>query len=71
MEDSDAKTHMWSCANCREVIEDQFDSCWRCGCSREGKLNLDFLAESTDATDSKDFVCQNAVMARRVLNACG
>lgn len=57
---------MWTCANCREVIEDQFDSCWRCGCSREGRLNLDFVAKPSDPTDessiefqfAQSFVCQ-------------
>ena len=57
---------MWSCSNCREIIEDQFDACWRCGCSREGKLNLDFMAvPSSDPDESsiehqfaQSFVCQ-------------
>ena len=58
---------MWSCSNCQEVIEDQFDSCWRCGCSREGKLNLDFIAvpSSLKADESsieyqfaQNYVCQ-------------
>ena len=42
---------MWACQNCREVVEDQFDACWACGCSREGKLNLDFVAEPTNPSD--------------------
>jgi predicted nucleic-acid-binding Zn-ribbon protein len=57
---------MWSCPNCREVVEDQFDACWRCGCSREGRLNLDFVAEpSNEPGDSsieehfrQNYVCQ-------------
>ena len=43
---------MWACSNCREIIEDQFDSCWKCGWSREGKLNLDFMREPTDVRDN-------------------
>jgi hypothetical protein len=38
---------MWACTNCRENVEEQFEACWNCGCSREGKLNLDFVHEST------------------------
>ena len=57
---------MWTCANCREVLEDQFDACWNCGCSREGKLNLEFVndAEPTSVQRSvmngfsQSFVCQ-------------
>ncbi len=45
------KTVMWACSNCREVIEDQFDACWNCGFSREGKLNLDFMREPTAPSD--------------------
>jgi predicted nucleic-acid-binding Zn-ribbon protein len=36
---------MWTCGNCREVLEDQFDACWSCGCSRDGKLDLAFVRE--------------------------
>jgi predicted nucleic-acid-binding Zn-ribbon protein len=42
---------MWTCGNCREVLEDQFDSCWNCGCSREGKLNLEFMQEPSSVGD--------------------
>ncbi len=41
----------WSCPNCREIIEDQFDSCWQCGCSRDGELNLEFLREPATSGD--------------------
>ena len=27
---------MWTCTNCKENIEDQFDSCWKCGTRRDG-----------------------------------
>jgi predicted nucleic-acid-binding Zn-ribbon protein len=57
---------MWACGNCREVLEGQFDSCWRCGCSREGKLNFEFLREPEPAGDdsslekkfAQNYVCQ-------------
>ncbi len=49
---------MWTCSNCREVIEEQFDSCWKCGCSREGKLNLDFMAEPANGEDETSFEFQ-------------
>ncbi len=26
---------MWKCGKCGEVIEDQFDSCWKCSAPRE------------------------------------
>ena len=42
---------MWTCGNCREAIEDQFDACWNCGASRDGTLNLDFVRQSDPASD--------------------
>ena len=27
---------MWKCKNCSEQIENNFDSCWKCGYSRDG-----------------------------------
>ena len=27
---------MWNCSHCSERLEDSFDTCWRCGYSREG-----------------------------------
>ncbi len=57
---------MWTCGNCREMIEDQFDACWNCGCSRHGKLNLDFVREPPPAADesslehrfAENYVCR-------------
>lgn len=54
---------MWACGNCREIIEDQFDACWNCGCSRDGKLNLEFMREPTDESSvesqfSQHYKCQ-------------
>lgn len=28
----------WTCPNCSEVHEDQFDSCWKCGTEKNGVL---------------------------------
>jgi predicted nucleic-acid-binding Zn-ribbon protein len=41
---------MWICGNCQEGLDDQFDACWNCGCSREGKLALDFLKDNAAAS---------------------
>ena len=27
---------MWKCSKCKEKIEDNFDSCWSCGTTRDG-----------------------------------
>lgn len=56
---------MWACANCRENVEDQFDACWKCGTSRDGKLNLDFVSQSSgegergklEATIAENYTC--------------
>ena len=37
---------MWTCHNCGEQIEDNFDACWNCGTSIDGTLNPDFCTES-------------------------
>lgn len=57
---------MWTCGNCREVLEDQFDACYRCGASRHGKLNLEnltshdavFANRSVKEQLSELFVCR-------------
>ena len=57
---------MWTCENCREIVEEQFNACWNCGASRDGKLNLDFIREPSDVNDdssleksfSQHYVCQ-------------
>jgi hypothetical protein len=33
---------MWTCAGCSESIEDQFEICWSCGTSREGRPDPHF-----------------------------
>ena len=40
---------MWKCKNCSEQIENNFDSCWNCGYSRDGsapKESEDVLSEA-------------------------
>lgn len=32
---SQEKHEKWKCPNCHELIEGQFDLCWKCGNSRE------------------------------------
>ena len=27
---------MWKCKHCAEQVENTFDSCWKCGCGRDG-----------------------------------
>ena len=27
---------MWTCSNCKEELEEEFDSCWQCGTARDG-----------------------------------
>ncbi len=57
---------MWTCQYCREVMEDQFDACWSCGCSRDGKRSLDSTHEppprdvgsSLEHQFAEKFVCQ-------------
>jgi hypothetical protein len=43
---SDAQS--WTCPNCSEQIEPQFDGCWKCGADKEGNVEAD-SAESVDA----------------------
>lgn len=35
----------WTCPNCREIHEDQFDSCWKCGTAKDGS-KIDFPVDS-------------------------
>jgi hypothetical protein len=34
---------MWSCPKCASAIDDVFNACWKCGTSREGVADPDFL----------------------------
>ena len=68
---------MWVCSNCNEQLEDQFDSCWKCGTARDGTPPPDdFLKEKlikrrTLDSDIQDrFKCQKcnhkAARVRRI-----
>jgi hypothetical protein len=37
---------MWKCTKCSEQIEDNFDSCWNCGITKEGQ-KLQHLNDET------------------------
>ena len=34
---------MWTCENCGESVEDNFEICWSCGASYEGVADPDFV----------------------------
>jgi hypothetical protein len=36
---------MWTCLNCSEQLDDNFEVCWNCGTSRNGKIDPDFIPE--------------------------
>ena len=36
----------WTCRHCSETIEDQFDSCWKCGANSDGFPESDFSPET-------------------------
>lgn len=40
---------MWSCPNCGEQIDDEFDHCWTCGTAHDGTLDSDFKRERDEA----------------------
>tara|TARA_B100000749_G_C18284913_1_gene405998 strand:+ start:353 stop:553 length:201 start_codon:yes stop_codon:yes gene_type:complete len=37
-----SKKDSWICKNCSETLEKEFDSCWNCGTSKDGKLDGPF-----------------------------
>jgi hypothetical protein len=45
---------MWQCQNCGETLEEQFESCWKCGTAREVMPNQD--VPSDNAISSKKSV---------------
>ena len=52
---------MWICPKCREVIEDQFDSCWRCAGEGEktetpGTSDIGTAARRSTYSDAKKIV---------------
>ena len=41
---------MWKCPNCNEEIEEQFDSCWSCGRSQDGRESDQPVVEEQNRT---------------------
>ena len=39
---SDNSVQAWSCPNCSEKIDSQFDRCWKCGADKGGNTEADF-----------------------------
>jgi hypothetical protein len=39
---------MWQCAKCREQVEENFETCWNCGTSREGVEDPAFQREPSE-----------------------
>lgn len=60
---------MWQCNNCTESIQDQFDACWRCGCSRAGGLATEFLKDSHDESLGGD--CGDKIASQFRCIKCG
>ena len=38
---------MWKCPSCGEQLEEQFDTCWKCGTNRDGGRSDNFAPESS------------------------
>jgi hypothetical protein len=43
---------MWQCNKCGEKIEDQFDSCWKCGTPKAG-VQTDAVGNPNGVTEAK------------------
>ena len=41
---------MWRCQDCGETVEDNFDVCWNCGTSQDGRKDPHFRPEPFDTT---------------------
>jgi predicted nucleic-acid-binding Zn-ribbon protein len=42
---------MWTCCKCNEELEDQFDSCWKCGTGKDGVTPV--FSKRSDQTSSR------------------
>ena len=49
---------MWKCKHCSERLEDDFDSCWSCGYSRDG-IAPDTSAQEEMKANEKELVYQD------------
>ncbi len=50
---------MWRCPNCGQQIDDDFDTCWKCGSAQNGARAADFRAESDDPTAADERPAEN------------
>lgn len=51
---------MWKCAACGEQVEDQFEACWNCSTSKDGRPQTDSKDEDTEPEEAAPFVVQNS-----------
>ena len=50
---------MWTCQNCSEEVEDQFDVCWNCEADREGVLPTGGSSDpNTEDTERRAFLSE-------------
>ena len=57
---------MWTCAKCREEIEDTFDACWKCGTFKDGTEDPDFanrVPVTPEAVDKHPIHCPRCEQA--------
>ena len=63
---------MWQCVKCHEQIEDSFDTCWRCGATKEGVEDPDFKGKQTgEFTAGKPMVIGSPLQPPSVPAATG
>jgi hypothetical protein len=53
---------MWICAKCREDVDEDFDVCWSCGTTREGRENTEFNPETEGIINENVYRAQRAAM---------
>ena len=44
----------WTCPECGETIDEEFDACWNCGAEREGVPDAEFYEEAEAEPDFSD-----------------
>jgi len=52
---------MWVCSKCGEKLEDNFDTCWKCGTLKEGSLPADKEKEEELEEVSKDNLTKKSI----------
>lgn len=65
---------MWACSHCGEELEEQFESCWKCGASRDGAIDPTFAetvgSVEEHADEPEDEVPQQPRVRLPEPNAC-